>query len=381
MTATPGFFYKCLGTYFFNKQQNPSILQLLLNSIHAFFANISTLPLTHKEVRKLSNIQLIPTLSYRLIYNSLPQQDLDKLDTTIWSHISKLGKLSIRTPKKIRLSSLVPSLSLPHHGSLPALPPCRPRPFPPDRLRDLRGRGRRHVRRCRRGGWRGGLRGCARLHVGHHCPYCRWLAGLWVRLVGHCAAHMGSRLSPAPCRRFPHHPRPLPPLFARPTCVVLLVHLRSPSLSSPPQSEDFAWWPSASFWSALSSSSSPHPRPRSSCQLASLDTRFAFPSPYHPIPLPPGPLLVPPYDSVCPVPDAPVHATGATAAPFSPVPLQTSPCAVTSYTRPALISARFSFVCVPSGGSSALLPLCPPFPSLPLTALVANLAASALPSR
>ena len=48
---------------------------------------------------------------------------------------------------------------------------------------------------------------------------CR--SGLW-----DIALHMGSRLSPAPCRRFPHHPRPLPPLFARPTCVELWVHLR-----------------------------------------------------------------------------------------------------------------------------------------------------------
>ena len=100
----PRAFYKYLGTYFFNKQQNPSMLQLLLNTIHAFFASISTLPLTHNEVIKLSNIQLIPTLTYRLIYNSLPQQDLDKLDTTIWSHISKLGKLSFRTPNKTKYS-------------------------------------------------------------------------------------------------------------------------------------------------------------------------------------------------------------------------------------------------------------------------------------
>ena len=78
------------------------MLQLLLNTIHAFFANISTLPLTHNEIIKLSNIQLIPTLTYRLIYNSLPQQDLDKLDTTIWSHISKLSKLSFRTRRKTK---------------------------------------------------------------------------------------------------------------------------------------------------------------------------------------------------------------------------------------------------------------------------------------
>ena len=93
--GSPRGFYKYLGTYFFNKQQNPSMLQLLLSTIHAFFANISGLPLTHNEIIKPSNIQLIPTLAYRFIYNSLLQTDLDKLDITIWSHISKLGKLSL----------------------------------------------------------------------------------------------------------------------------------------------------------------------------------------------------------------------------------------------------------------------------------------------
>ena len=36
------------------------------------------------------------------------------------------------------------------------------------------------------------------------------------------------------------------------------------------------------------------------------------------------PLLAPPYDSACPVSDAPVHATGASAVPFPPVPFLTS---------------------------------------------------------
>ena len=103
--TNPRIVYKYLGTYLFNKQQNPSMLQLLLNSIHAFFANISTLFLTHNEIIKLSNIQLIPTFAYRLIYNSLPQPDLDKLDITIWRHISKFGKLSFRTPNKTKYSS------------------------------------------------------------------------------------------------------------------------------------------------------------------------------------------------------------------------------------------------------------------------------------
>ena len=80
--------------------------QLLVNTINSFFNNLSTPSLTHKEIIKLSNIQLIPTLTYRLIYNSPPQDKLDKQDALIWTHISKSGKLSYCTPNKTKYSSI-----------------------------------------------------------------------------------------------------------------------------------------------------------------------------------------------------------------------------------------------------------------------------------
>ena len=59
-----------------------------------------------------------------------------------------------------------------------------------------------------------------------------WLgfgSGLW-DIVLHT---MVSRLSPEPCRRFPRHPRPPPPLFAYPTCALgaprLLFPVHSPA--------------------------------------------------------------------------------------------------------------------------------------------------------
>ena len=79
--------------------------QLLVNTINSFLTNLSTLPLTHNKTITLSNIQLIPTLTYRLIYNSLPQDKLDKLDALIWTHISKSGELSYCIPKKTKYSS------------------------------------------------------------------------------------------------------------------------------------------------------------------------------------------------------------------------------------------------------------------------------------
>ena len=104
-SGNPGIFHKYLGTDFFNQRQNTQMYHLLVNTINSFFTNLSTLPLTHNEIMKLSDIQLIPTLTYHLIYNSLPKDKLDKLDCLIWTHISKSGKLSYCTPNKTKYSS------------------------------------------------------------------------------------------------------------------------------------------------------------------------------------------------------------------------------------------------------------------------------------
>ena len=103
-SGNPRSFYKYLSTYSFIQRQNTQMYQLLRNTINSFFTNLSTLPLTHNKIIKLSNIQLIPTLTYRLIYNSLPQDKLDKLDALIWTHVSKSGKPSYCTPNKTKYS-------------------------------------------------------------------------------------------------------------------------------------------------------------------------------------------------------------------------------------------------------------------------------------
>ena len=102
--GNPRPFYKYLGTHFFNKQQNQNMLALLTNTIISFFNNLAPLPLTHTEIIKLSNIQLIPTLTYRLIYNSLPSSDIHTLDTKIWTYIATQEKLSLCTANKTKYS-------------------------------------------------------------------------------------------------------------------------------------------------------------------------------------------------------------------------------------------------------------------------------------
>ena len=75
---------------------------LLANTISSFFHNLAPLPLSYSGVIKLSNSQLIPSLTYRLIDNSLPENLLNSLDSAIWSYISKQGHLSKLTPTKTK---------------------------------------------------------------------------------------------------------------------------------------------------------------------------------------------------------------------------------------------------------------------------------------
>ena len=75
---------------------------LLTNTISSFFHDLAPLPLSHTELMKLSNSQLIPSLTYRLIYNSLPENLLNSLDSAIWSYISEQGHLSELTPTKTK---------------------------------------------------------------------------------------------------------------------------------------------------------------------------------------------------------------------------------------------------------------------------------------
>ena len=101
-SGNPRTHYKYLGTYFFNKTQNKHMHSLLTNTISSFFHDLAPLPLSYTELIKLSNSQLIPSLTYRLIYNSLPENLLNSLDSAIWSYISKQGQLSKLTPTKTK---------------------------------------------------------------------------------------------------------------------------------------------------------------------------------------------------------------------------------------------------------------------------------------
>ena len=92
-------------TFFLHRQRrHPELPKIPTYLPTSFFTNLLPLSLSHTELIKLSNIQLIPILAYRLIYNSLPNRLLDTLDHSIWVNIASQGKLSLRTPNKTKYS-------------------------------------------------------------------------------------------------------------------------------------------------------------------------------------------------------------------------------------------------------------------------------------
>ena len=100
----PRQYYKYLGVFFFTFQQNQQMFLLLKELDNSFFTNLLPLFLSHTKLIKLSNIQLIPILAYRLIHNFLPNKCLDTLAHSIWLNTAFQGKLSFRTPNKIKYS-------------------------------------------------------------------------------------------------------------------------------------------------------------------------------------------------------------------------------------------------------------------------------------
>ena len=68
----PHSFYKYLGVYIFVKDDPELLFQILRSEIRTFFSNLQPLPLMLHEFVLLYNIQLLPTLCYRMLMHSLP---------------------------------------------------------------------------------------------------------------------------------------------------------------------------------------------------------------------------------------------------------------------------------------------------------------------
>ena len=99
-TGQPYKFYKYLGVYFFTSEDPNELYSLLANNVRSFFDRLSPLNLTMTELTSLTNCQLIPTLLFRLLASTLPEDNIELLHKLIWKNLSKHGKVPANTSAK-----------------------------------------------------------------------------------------------------------------------------------------------------------------------------------------------------------------------------------------------------------------------------------------
>ena len=78
----PRDFYRYLGVYLYTENQLPRVIEVILAEIRAYFNTLSPLGLTHTELIRLTNCQLIPVLTYRLMAQAV---DAPSADSTLRS--------------------------------------------------------------------------------------------------------------------------------------------------------------------------------------------------------------------------------------------------------------------------------------------------------
>ena len=108
--------YKYLGVYLFTDPDPTLMYELAESEVTSFFTFLHPLNLTLSEYIRLVNLQLIPTLKYRLMAHPLEQSQLHFLQNIIWKSIA-----IHRVPeKRNRISRLVSNkdkyTSRPHGG-------------------------------------------------------------------------------------------------------------------------------------------------------------------------------------------------------------------------------------------------------------------------
>ena len=87
-TGQPHNCYKYLGVYIFTTNHAAQTLALAKSEIRSFFTTLQPLRLTLSEYVLLVNVQLIPTLSYRLMTHPPALNELGVLRAMIWQNIA-----------------------------------------------------------------------------------------------------------------------------------------------------------------------------------------------------------------------------------------------------------------------------------------------------
>ena len=115
-TLAPRKVYKYLSVYLFTDPDPILTYELAKSEITSFFTFLHPLNLTLSEYIQLVNLQLIPTLRYRLMAHPLDQSQLKSLQNIIWKNIA----IDHDPEKRNRISRLVSNkdkyTSRPHGG-------------------------------------------------------------------------------------------------------------------------------------------------------------------------------------------------------------------------------------------------------------------------
>ena len=90
-TKQPRKGYKYLGVYIFNDKHPPQLRHQIHSELNSYFVHLSPLRLTLPELVKLVNVQLIPTLTCRLIAHAFLPSEIDELTKDIYQPRAKLG--------------------------------------------------------------------------------------------------------------------------------------------------------------------------------------------------------------------------------------------------------------------------------------------------
>ena len=98
-TGRPHTCYKYLGVYLFTCHQAAGLFDMLKAEIQSYSARRSPLPLTLSEKVRLTNSQLVPALTYRLITHSLSPNQLEKLQSLIWVGVASRSIGRLVSPK------------------------------------------------------------------------------------------------------------------------------------------------------------------------------------------------------------------------------------------------------------------------------------------
>ena len=79
----PRDFYRYLGVYLYTENQLPRVIEFISAEIRAQFNTLSPLGLTHTELLRFTNCQLVPILTYRLMAQAVDAPTLRKFDGEI----------------------------------------------------------------------------------------------------------------------------------------------------------------------------------------------------------------------------------------------------------------------------------------------------------